>query len=255
MYWIRIYLLALIPMVVICTDLHGQFTENGRDKPVDGRILAGGLGYGYFRPAGDLADRYGNNLAFNVLGHYVTSGNAVLGMDFTYMFGDNVKEDVVASFRSKEGYFLGDNGLATDLFLRQRGFTLTGQGGYLFPLSKKSRTGIMVLVGAGILQHQVRILDDQNAVAQLRGDLRKGYDRLTRGFTLSQDIMYTHLSSNHRINLKFGLTCFQGWTDEVRAVNFDTGLPTLSSRLDLGFGLKAVWLLPFYISAQERVYY
>jgi len=252
---IKIYLLSFLSLVIIASELNAQFTENGRDKPVDGQILSGGLGYGYLRPFGDMADRYGNNLAFSVIGHYITSRNAVFGADFTYMFGDKVKEDVVAPFRSKEGYFLGDNGLAADLYLRQRGFTFTGQGGYLIPLSKKSRTGIMVLIGAGILQHQVRILDDQNAVAQLRGDLRKGYDRLTRGFTLTQDIMYTHLSSNHRINIKLGLTCFQGWTGEVRAVNFDTGLPTISSRLDMGLGIKAVWMLPFYISAKERVYY
>ncbi len=255
MNFAKIYLLTIFLVLCIGQRLIAQYTENGRDKPVDGQILSGGLGYGYFKPAGDLANRYGDNLAFSVLGHYISSGNAVIGLDFTYMFGDEVKEDVVAPIRSKEGFFLGDNNLAVDLFLRQRGFTMTGQGGYLFPMSKKSRTGVMVLIGAGVLQHQVRILDDQDAVAQLRGNLRKGYDRLTRGFTLTQDIMYTHLSANHRINLKVGLTCFQGWTDEVRAVNFDTGMPTISSRLDMGFGVKAVWLLPFYISAKERVYY
>lgn len=221
----------------------------------DGDILYSGISYGINFPGGDMADRYGSNLQFSVFSQHITKSNFFYGIDFTFLFGDKVKEDVLASFRTPEGYFLGSGGLGTDVLLRQRGLTLTGMIGKIIPLPKKTRSGIKIGVGGGVLQHNMRFLDDNNAVAQLGGDLRKGYDRLTRGFVLREQIGYQLLSKNRRMNFEFSFVFFQGFTREVRAYNFDTGMTTNPSRLDLGFGLQLAWILPFYLNSSETIYY
>jgi hypothetical protein len=231
------------------------FSQELNTKVNDGDILYSGIAYGINLPGGDLKDRYGSNLQFALFSQHITKSNFFYGFDFTFLFGDKVKEDVLANFRTPEGYFLGSSGVGTDVFLRQRGLTLTGMFGKIIPVDKNSRSGIKLGIGAGVLQHNLRFLDDNNAVTQIGGDLRKGYDRLTRGFTLRQQIGYQLLSNNRRMNFELSLVFFQGFTNEVRAYNFDTGLPTQKSRTDLGFGVQLAWILPFYLNSSETIYY
>jgi len=236
----------------ICFSLPGQEAE---EKVNDGDILYSGIAYGASLPGGDLKDRYGENLQFSLFSQHITKSNYFYGVDFTFLFGNKVKEDVLASFRTNEGYFLGSSGLGTDVFLRQRGLTLTFMAGKIIPLKKGSRSGIKLGAGAGVLQHNIRFLDDNNAVPQLGGELRKGYDRMTRGFTLRQQLGYQILSKNKRVNFEFSFVFFQGFTNEVRAYHFDTGTPAQKNRLDLGFGIQAAWILPFYLNSSETIYY
>jgi hypothetical protein len=245
--------LLLFLLLLSCnTFISGQETT---EKVNDGDILYSGISYGFNFPGGDLADRYGRNLQFSLFSQHITKSDFFYGVDFTFLFGDNVKEDVLANFRTKEGYFLGSGGLGTEVFLRQRGLTLTGNFGKIFLLSKNSRSGIKAGIGGGIMQHNLRFLDDNNAVAQLGGDLRKGYDRLTRGFTLRQTIGYQLLSKNRRMNFALDFVFLQGFTKEVRKINFDTGLPTNQNRLDLGYAIQLSWILPFYLNSKETIYY
>lgn len=103
----------------------------------------------------------------------------------------------------------------------------------------------MVMASGGILQHNIRFTDERNSVAQIRAGRSVGYDRLTRGFGLRQSIGYKHMSRDKRVNFEVLFDFIQGFTSEIRAVNFDTGLATISSRTDLLFGFRMKWNLPF----------
>lgn len=231
------------------------YAQEGEEKVNDGDIIYSGIAYGFNLPGGDLKERYGSNLQFGLFSQHITTSNFFYGADFTFLFGNLVKEDVLSGFRTPEGYFLGSSGLGTDVFLRQRGLTLTLMAGKIFPLKKNSRSGIKAGIGAGVLQHNIRFLDDNNAIPQIGGDLRKGYDRLTRGFTLRQQLGYQILSRNRRLNFELSFIFFQGFTNEVRDYHFDTGSVSDQSRIDLGFGFQAAWILPFYINSSETIYY
>ena len=63
------------------------------------------------------------------------------------------------------------------------------------------------------------------------------------------------MTRNGRMNFELNFDFIQGFTSEVRAYNFDTGLPTIKSRVDLLFGIRLVWNLPFYLGSEEVVYY
>ncbi|MBK8624605.1 MAG: hypothetical protein IPN86_03190 [Saprospiraceae bacterium] len=224
-------------------------------KPNDGHILGFGIGMGVNMPLSDLRDRYGTNLNFSLGGDYVNKKNWTVNGEFLYLFGNNIKEDVLAPFRTSSGVILGDDQQIADIFLRQRGLFLGLGIGKLFPFQKSSRSGLKVIVSGGILQHSIKFVDERNSVAQVRAGRYVGYDRLTRGFSLKETIAYKHLSVDKRLNFEFALDFIQGFTSEVRAYNFDTRLPTLASRFDMLIGARIVWNLPFYIGGEESTRY
>ncbi|MFZ1750517.1 MAG: hypothetical protein WAU01_10005 [Saprospiraceae bacterium] len=213
------------------------------------------IGLGGNVPLGDLKDRYGANLHFSLGGGYITSKNWLLNAEFMYLYGDKVKEDVLAPFRTSSGAIPGDDNQIADVFLRQRGIYMGLGVGRLFPLIKDSRSGIKLLISGGLLQHQIHFVDERNSVGQIRAGRQVGYDRLTRGFSLKETIAYKHLSNDRRLNFEFALDFIQGFTSEVRAYNFDTGLPTIPSRTDMLIGLRIVWNFPIYFGSSQDIFY
>jgi hypothetical protein len=209
-------------------------------------MLSVNLGIGYDKPYRDLKSRYGNNLNFNTGIEYLHKSNYSYGIDFTYLYGDNVKEDVLAPYRTERGYIIGLTGYGADVFLRER-------GGYLgFNIGKwmhgKSNHGLKIIFGAGILYHQIRILDDSRTLIIADAPYRKGFDRLTRGYALKQEVLYQFHSSQKSQHFNIGLTFTEGFTQQVREVNFDTGIKDQKKRKDILIGLKATWQMPLYKS-------
>lgn len=217
------------------------------------------MNYGNQFSAGDLKDRFGNNLYTGLNLEYITEkGNIIFGVNYSLLFGSNVKEDVLSNLRDANGVIYGAEFASAQIELRQRGSYPSVHVGKLFGLSEKNRrSGIRVHLGVGLLQHKVRVQDDPNAfVTQISGDKRKGYDRLTNGLAISQFIGYQHLSKNRLANFFVGLEVIEGFTQNRRSINADTQLPDLAQRTDILWGFKLGWILPFYIGQPaETIFY
>lgn len=215
------------------------------------------FGYGIEFPIGDLADRFSDNFKFTVGAERMTSSNWIFGLEFSYMFGDTVKEDVVSSLRLSNGEILGADNEYADVFTRQRGVFMGVNIGKLIPFNEKSRSGLRITGAAGLMSHYVRVQDEARSLPQIEGDYLKGYDRLTRGFALREFIGYQHVTESKRVNFYIGIEFTQGFTQSVREYNFDTGLPVdKTSRFDGLIGLKAAWILPFFDDfVDEEVFY
>jgi hypothetical protein len=249
---------TILSFLIFCclfgTSIFAQVTDEG-GKAVDGSILNFGLGVGVNVPLGDMADRYGSNMNFGLSGEYITKNNWLWNAEFIYLFSENIKEDVLAPFRTKEGFILGDDNQYASLIMKERGFFMGVGIGKIILIKKDARSGIKVAVNGGILQHQITFSDDRNSIGQVRAGRHIGYDRLSRGFSLKETIAYKHLSQDRRLNFEFALDFIQGFTSEVRAINFDTGLPTNKSRFDMLIGARLMWNLPFYKGGETTVYY
>lgn len=219
-------------------------------KKNEGNIIAFNFSLGGDLPGGDLKDRFGYSNYFGLGGDYILDGSdMVLGLNFNYNFGNIVHEDVFSNLRTSEGLVIGTNGEMASLFMRQRGYYLGVLGGKIFHLKDKSyRSGIRVTGGVGIMRHWVRLLDNTNSVPQIKGDYKAGYDRLTGGFALQENISYHIMSNNHRVNFILGFEFTQGFTSDMRDIYFNTGeMNPNGSRVDLRYALKLSWTLPFYI--------
>lgn len=218
--------------------------------------------YGFHIPAADLSDRFGSNFSIGGSIEYLTEkGNWMLGIKGNNLFSQNVKEDVLAPIRTSDGFLIGNSGAAEGQFalvvLRERGFYAGGLVGKLFTLSKKNkRSGIRATIGAGLLQHKIRIQDESGTAQQIAGDYKKGYDQLSNGLALEQFIGYQYLSTNRGINFFAGFEFTQAFTKNRRNSNFVTRTKDETKRIDVLTGFRIGWTIPIYVGEKgEDLFY
>jgi len=215
-----------------------------------------GIHFGGQLPGGDLSERFGPNL--NAGGSFMlkTRKNWLFGIESNYMFGRNVKEDVLKQMKTSNGSIIDNEGFPADIRVTERGVGVHVVFGRVFKfLSSNPNSGLMATVGGGYLQHKINLYDAQQKIAAISGDLKYGYDRLSNGFSASQFIGYLFLSNNRMLNFYFGLESYQAFTTSVRKLNYDTGLPDTKKRLDLVYGIRLGWILPLYKKRPNDFYY
>ena len=237
-------------MVLIVNEATAQMPSYYREEPKNnnGSILTTNIQFGWHLPAGDMGDRFGDHLSTGLGMDYITGKDWLVGAQWNFYFGSKIKEDVIATLRNEEGLLFGGNQDVASILLRQRGIYIGGHVGKIFRLSSKKRSGIRATFGAGLFQHKVRIQDDPVvSVPQLSKEYKKGYDRLTNGLALTQFIGYQHLGNMRRANFTIGIEMIQGFTQNRRNFNFDSRSEETASRLDLSFGIRATWQIPFYL--------
>ena len=241
--------------LLFCLTLNGQvFNDNKLEAST--KILAK-AGMGYDVPMADLADRFGNSLNFHMGFERLSYSNWIISTDFTYRFGSDVREDVLAGFRLPTGQFLAGDGLPADAFLRFRSASLRVAIGKVFGLHTKSpQSGIRVDIGGGILSHYIRVQDENQAIDQIFGEYANVYDRLTRGFAITEYIGYQYLSTDGNLNFNIGFEFNQAFTSGVRTVDFTTNELSQTGRKDFLSGIKITWLIPLYSDSKgEKIYY
>ncbi len=198
-------------------------------------------------PYGDLKDRFGENLSIGGSLLFKTQRSWIIGLDGAYFWGKNVKEDVTAQMKNSDGFIIDNEGFPADLRITERGFNAYVVVGRLFPKTGNNpNSGLMINCGFGYMQHKIKLYDANQKIAAVKGDLVKGYDRLSGGFAMHQFIGYLFLSNNRLVNFVAGFEFHEGFTTSYRKFNYDTGLPDTKSRLDYLIGFRIGWVLPFY---------
>lgn len=209
------------------------------------------------QPAGDLGDRFGNNVSIGGSFQWKSRSNILLGIDGNFIFGDQVKENAILSdISTKQGYVIGVNGLYADVFLYERGYSIIAKAGKIFPwIGPNKNSGITFTGGLGFIQHKIRIEDKTNTAAPLTKEYKKGYDRLTNGICFYQFVGYTNFSNTKLVNFYIGFELMEAFTQNRRSYNFDTMMKDDSQRLDVLVGVKLGWMIPLYKRMPREYYY
>ncbi len=242
---------TFLALFVLVNGLLGQsrrqYFEQQRSN--EGSVLLMNFTYGGHVPGADMAERFGKNFLAGVGADFYTKNNWILGVNGDFLFGKIVKTDVLAKMRGETGFVYADDSGISDIKLRERGLHISAHFGKVFALSEANkRSGIRVTVGGGFLRHKIRIQDEpQVYVSGLSKDYKKGYDRLSNGFALSEFIGYQFIANNRLINFSIGAEFVQGFTEGRRSFNFDTRKSGLDKRLDLLYGFRLTWTLPLFI--------
>lgn len=214
-----------------------------------------GASFQYQVPGGDMAKRFGYN--FNVGGffNWKLRNNWIFGVDGDFLFGNQVKENPITYAMTQEGYLITTSGLYADWNIYERGFMFSAKAGKVFNIiGQNPNSGLMTTVGAGIIQHKIRIEVKDNGVPELLGDYKKGYDRLTNGLSLTEFIGYLHCGNNRLINFFAGLEITEAFTKSRRDWDFDSMMKDNANRTDLLFGVKVGWFFPIYRHAVNTYY-
>ena len=205
--------------------------------------------YTYHQPGADLGSRFGN---FHGLG--VTLGTKRLsglyfGGNVNFNFGKNVNEPgLIQNLLSEDIEIISLEGRPASVLIQQRGFNFSGDFGKFFKFKNaKNESGILVTFGVGFMQHNIRFEHQIDDVPQLDGEYKKGYDRLSNGLMISQSVGWMFFSKKRFGDWYLGAELIEGFTQSRRETNFDTGVSDLGeNRLDIMFGLKVGWIVPFY---------
>lgn len=244
-----IFILLLgIPM------LSAQQKNNLGDTTVNATLLQ--VSYAIQFPFADMADRFGNNNCIGGAVSFKVGNNWIFGSEINFMFGGNIKEDTILDYLfTSEGFLIGTNGIAESVLLFERGYSIWGKVGKVIPVIRGNpNSGINLMVGAGFMEHKIKIEDPDAAVPYVTGDYAKGYDRLTNGLALYQYVGFLRLDKRKLLNFNAGIEIIEGFTQNRRDFNFDQMKRDDSKRLDVLVGLKLAWVLPIYGKGEHRMY-
>lgn len=214
--------------------------------------------YAYQFPGGDLSSRFGNN--HNVGGEFTIKlrSGFILGVEGSYLFGTDVKNEnsYFKNIRNDHGFVIDGNGQYAEVMLYERGLHIFAFAGYQFTFwSPNPNSGPFIHLGAGFLQHYVRIENPGNVTPQIMGEYSKLYDRLSNGFSATQMIGYRYMGNHNLSNFYIGIEFTQAWTQSRRAYNADDMKQNTDKHLDLLFGIKLGWVIPLYGRAPKDFYY
>ncbi len=233
--------------------LMGQI--NVKDSSIFTPLL--GFSYAYQIPGFDLKKSFGPNS--NLGGNFLvkTKNNWLVGVDGTFLFGSEVKDTTILdNLKNSQGWIIDQNGEEAEILLYERGYTLAARGGKLFSFNKPNpNSGIVFLSGLGFLQHKLRIEITGNNVPELTRDYRKGYDRLSNGFALSQFLGYQYLGNWRLINFFGGVEVTAAFTKNRRGYNYDTMKADNQSRTGILYGIRCGWILPLYKKIPQAFYF
>ncbi len=215
--------------------------------------------YSYQIPGGDMAERYGNNSAIGGGFQVKTHSNWIVGAEFQFLFGNNIKiaDQIMNNLKTEDGNIIDMAGNFASYSLLERGYYLSARFGKLFPvLSPNPNSGILVSGGFGYLQHKIRIEVSNNSAPQIDGDYKRGYDRLAGGPCISEFIGYLYVGNSRLLNFYGGFEFNQAWTIAKRDVNFDTQKPdAVKNRFDVLSGFKIGWIMPLFRRMPEKIYF
>ncbi len=242
--------------LILISAINNSF---GQQNIKDSTIKTSGisLGYSYQIPQKDLAERFGNNSNIEVSFFQKYKSNFEWSINGSYLFGRNITEpQLLSNLITSEGIIINSGGNPAEVAIEQRGFTATAGVAKIIPVfNVNPNSGIKIRFDIGYQWHKIKIEELDNTVAALTKDKLPGYDRLTGGLFLKQGIGYQFMSNNQMVNFYIGFETGQGFTKSLRGYNYDTGLADTQNRLDMYYGLRISWFIPFYKREPKEFYF
>ncbi len=231
--------------------------RNVRDSIIGTPWVA--LHYGGNWTAGDMADRFGYTNHLGAMAGYKTSRNWVYGLDGNFLFGNQIRvTGLFDSIVDNQGTITDEGGFPGKVVVAERGFNVNLMVGKVFPiLSPNANSGIYVHMGAGYLQHRVKVETQDHVIPSIELKYRKGYDRYTTGLNFHQFVGYAFLANQGVVNFYGGFYIQEGLTYNRREVFFDRPsepVPT-DMRLDIMYGFKIGWFIPIYQRKPKDYYF
>lgn len=246
-----LFILFFISIVTI------SFSQGKKDSSIF--IPAIAVTYSYQIPGGDLATRYGNNSTIGSEFILKFKSNWLLGVDVHYIFGSDLKHEASSIFDSiltSNGEIINKEGSYARYLISERGFYAGAKAGRLFVIDKSNpNSGIIVTFAGGLLQHKIRIENDNSDSPQILGDKKKGYDKLTNGFCANEFIGYMYFGKKKVANFVVGFDFYQAWTQSRRDYDFNTMSRDTKKRHDYLYSLKFGWFIPFSKKTPKDYYY
>lgn len=208
-------------------------------------------------PGADMAKRFGTTYRVGPSVLYKTGSNWLFGAKADFFFSNTVKEDsLLWNLKESSGRYFNYAGERVDIGIGERGYTIGLQAGKIFPFtSGVVEQGVILLTGAGFIQHKIGIVNKNANVPQLSKGYQKGYDRLTNGIYLEQFAGYNYFGKGGLLNFNIGLNILAGFTEGRRDWQYDLMRPGDDKRLDLLFGVRGSFYIPLFKKKADEIFF
>ena len=214
--------------------------------------------YAFQVPGADLAKLFGTNSNVGLEILHKTKTNWIYGLQSSYFFSYNLRASagILDSIYTQDGYVIDQNGTYAEIRLSEEGFMINALIGKILPLFQVNKnSGVMITNSIGYMQSKIKIVVLGNNAYQLSDAYKRGYDRLAAGIDLTQFIGYQYFGNNRFLNFYGGFEVTEGFTKYVYPYLYDLRENDTSSKLDLLFGFRVGWVIPFYRNISNRFYY
>jgi hypothetical protein len=213
---------------------------------------------GYQTPLADMKDRFGANAIVGAGFTVKTNKNWTFDFSYNYMFGTTVKNETsyLQNILTNEGFIIDGNGEIAEVKLMERGWNTFVGVGKIFPIMPNTKnSGIWFKTSIGLLEHKILIHNPKNVTPQIKGDYKKGYDKLANGFAVSPFLGYVWLNKKKIINTYVGVEMIAAWTEGRRSYDFVLANQDKEKRFDMVLGIKAGWVIPVYKRQPDPFYF
>ena len=212
--------------------------------------------YSFQFPEMDLKDRYGVNSSIGGSIISKTKKNYLYFLTSKWIFGNKINEENIFDFiDGNNGDIINIDGQIPIIRTFQRGAQFHFNFGKKINLNiKKSTSGVVPALGIGYVYHKIFIENILGETPQLNEDLKRGYDRLSGGFSLKQSLTFMYLSNNNMKNFNIGLELIECWAKDLRINNYTNNIVP-KNRFDLFIGITLQWIVPLKKRTTNNFYY
>ena len=211
--------------------------------------------------SGDWADRYPAYTALPLRLEYYHKNKYTVGIDYSFYLGSQVNiTGMFPDMTDDDGSLRDNNGYPAVVRTYMRGWSSRAYALKIIPLfyspSKEARWSLQLGGGLGYTRHYTKFNFDLDMVPQLEGAYLGGYDRLSAGTQLFEQIRFQYLD-NSAVSLTAGFEFLQGFTKQQRAYDFTTRSIPNQGYFDLGFGAFLGVIIPIRLgqtSSTEEYY-
>lgn len=247
--------------LIISVGIHAQTKSKSEGMAKDSAVGSALFRVAYTAqiPAGDYAKRFGFTSHIGASIGYRTKKNWLFAVGGYFVFGNGVvgKDSLLSIMTNSSNMIIGQGGEQAYIDISQQGYLVNFEVGKIFPWKAPNpNSGFMFTIGGGFMEHWIRYNAAGDEVPQIRGDYHKAYDRLTNGIFIQEFIGYHFQGSTRVLNFYGGFEFTQGFTGNRRSYD----IPSMSSKegekyVDILFGFKVGWMMPFYKRSKEAYYY
>lgn len=209
-------------------------------------------------PAGKIAETFKGNVNLGASFTYKTNANWTWSLNFNYMFGAKFKSNELSFYRdlfgniiTSSGKVMDGYGMETEVYFDGRYWTANGGFGKIIPLSRRWRnSGLWINANFGFFQHKINInIPDpsSNTIPVFEGDYKKGYDRRSSGFCMSQFFGYLFMQKNRILSFYGGIEIYEIWSKPDRGYIFTMGSTDgMKNEFSALIGIKVGWIIPLH---------
>lgn len=241
-----------ISVLMFAATLQAQPVQGPAPAPGGGSFLLLRVGGGFYLTGADLAKGFPQFASLPAGLYYKSGKNLTLGVNYTPFWGNKVSyTNLFGDMLGPSGEILDQNGFPTIIRYYMRGNSTTFTVGKLIGGRPGKPGKFEIALGAGFMQHYVKMKFDAGRTPQLEGQYAQGYDRLTNGLQLVQHFRWHYLNPE-TISLFAGLDISQGFTQNRRSWNFGDFGPDKSRHFDFYTGLSAGIIIPLSLKSQAQ---